>query len=158
WLGFSFSDIDQWRTFYGQQSDADQRVSPETAIKLSTVYACTRIISQRIATLPLDLYRRTTDGREVAREHPLSRLLRMKPNANMTGPVFWEAVVASILLQRGAFLEPKKGGAGGIASIDFLHPCRISLDKDKDVYRYTSRKGDIREIPRMDVVYIPAFT
>jgi len=125
-------------------------------MRLSAVYACTRLIAQRIATLPLNLYRTTEAGREFERKHPLSRLLRQKPNATMTAPVFWEAVVSSILLQRGAYLEPRRQAAGGMASIEFLHPCRITRQGDK--YRYTEKNGTIREIGADKVTYIPAFT
>lgn len=158
WLGFSFTDIEHWRQYYGRQSDSGERVSHETAVRLSSVYACTRIISQRIATLPLNLYRITDEGRESAREHPLSRLIRVKPNAQMTAPVFWEAVVASILLQRGAFLEKRTNTVGKVSSIEFLHPLRTSLDLSRNEYRYIEKLGGERWIPRAKVVHIPAFT
>lgn len=156
WLGFRFTDVEQWRVFYGRDAASGERVTHETAMRLSAVYACTRLISQRIATLPLNLYRTTEAGREFERRHPLSRLLRQKPNAAMTAPVFWEAVVASILLQRGAYLEPRRNAIGQMSSIEFLHPCRITRDGDK--YRYTEKNGTIREIGADKVVYIPAFT
>jgi HK97 family phage portal protein len=158
WLGFSFSDLDQWRSYYLRETASGERVGQETAEKHSTVYACTRLIAQRIATLPLNLYRMTADGRELVRTHPLFRLLRMKPNSKMTAPVFWEAVVASILLQRGAFLEKKVQGAGGVSSIGFLHPLRISKDRQTNQYRYIETDGRIRDIPENNVVHIPAFT
>jgi HK97 family phage portal protein len=156
WLGFRLTDYPQWAAYYGRESASGERVTHETAMRLSAVYACTRLISQRIATLPLNLYRTTEAGREFDRKHPLSRLLRQKPNAKMTAPVFWEAVVASILLQRGAYLEPRRNTLGQMVSIEFLHPCRITRDGDK--YRYTEKNGTIREIPADKVVYIPAFT
>lgn len=158
WLGFSFTDLEHWRAYYGRESTSGERVTQETAVRLSSVYACTRIISQRIATLPLNLYRITDEGRESARDHPLSRLIRVKPNAHMTAPVFWEAVVASILLQRGAFLERKQNPAGSISSIEFLHPMRTSLDAHRNEYRYISKRGEERWIPRANVAHIPAFT
>lgn len=158
WLGFGFTDVEQWRTFYGRESAAGERVNAETASKHSVVYACTRLISQRIATLPLNIYRMTDDGREHVRNHPLSRLLRMKPNSKMTAPLFWEAVVASILLQRGAYIEKFYNGAKQISSLGFLHPCRVGLDKQRDEYRFIESDGTYRWIPKDKVIHIPAFT
>lgn len=156
WLGFRFTDYPQWAAYYGRESASGERVTQEAAMRLSAVYACTRLISQRIATLPLNLYRTTEAGREFERRHPLSRLLRQKPNATMTAPVFWEAVVSSILLQRGSYLERRRNAVGAMSSIEFLHPCRITRQGDK--YRYTEKNGTVREIGADKVVYIPAFT
>lgn len=159
WLGFSFTDIEQWRSLYGRESDSGETVSLDTVTRLSTVMACTRLIAQRISTLPFNLYRRTgNDDRELARKHPLNRLLSLKPNAKMTAPLLWEAVVASMLLQRGAFLEKVLNGAGDMSSIGFLHPLRISLDHGAGKYRYIEKDGSPRFIDQKNVVYIPAFT
>lgn len=156
WLGFRFTDYPQWAEFYGRTTKSGERVTVDRAMRVSAVFACVRLIAQRIATLPLNLYRTTETGRELERKHPLSRLLRMKPNAKMTAPVFWEAVLSSILLQRGAYLEQRRGPTGSLSSIEFLHPCRVAKDGEK--YKYTERDGKIREIPASRVCYIPAFT
>lgn len=158
WLGFGLTDVAQWRALYGGESASGERVSADTASKHSVVYACTRLISQRIATLPLNLYRVTDDGREQVRDHPLSRLLRIKPNAKMTAPLFWEAIVASILLQRGAFIEKQYNGATQISSLGFLHPLRVGLDKQRDEYRFIESDGSFRWIPQDKVIHIPAFS
>lgn len=159
WLGFRWTDYEQWRIFYNRESDSGERVSYETAIRLSAVYACTRLIAQRIATLPLNVYRVTDEGREADRRHPLSRLLRFRPNSKMTAPVFWEAVVSSILLQRGAYLEPVENPAGNqLAAINFIHPLLIALDKDRGEYKITEKDGSTRWVPEGRIVYIPAFS
>lgn len=158
WLGFRWTDVEQWRSLYGGESKSGQVVSSETATRQASVYACTRLISQRIATLPFNVYQRVEDGREVATGHPLQRLLRRKPNAKMTAPVFWEAVVSSILLQRGAYIETVRQGAGGLAALRFLHPLRISKTSFDDLYRYTEKDGSSREVIADQVVHIPAFT
>lgn len=158
WIGFSFTDLEQWQAFYSQETASGERVSQDKVIRHAAVYACTRLIAQRISTLPFNLYRMTDEDRELARTHPLFRLLRIKPNAKMTAPVFWEAVVASILLQRGAFLEKKLNGAKQVAAINFLHPLRTYYDKREARYRFTETDGATRWIPEKDVVHIPAFT
>lgn len=158
WLGFRWTDVEQWRELYGRDTDSGVSVNADTAMRHSSVYACTRLISQRIATLPCNLYRITGLGRELARKHPLFRLLRLKPNKRMTAPVFWEAVVASILLQRGAYLEKILNGGGQMAAIGFLHPQRIGPGATDEIYTYIETDGRRREIPRRKVIYIPAFT
>jgi HK97 family phage portal protein len=157
WLGFSFQDIENWRQFYGRETISGERVYADEPTKLATVYACTRLISQRISTLPLNLYRMTDEGRVVDRSHPLSRLLRLKPNSRMTAPLFWEAVFASMLLQRGAYIEPRRNAMRQLVSLEFRHPLRVSKQPDGD-YIYLSADGKKNDIPRSRMVYIPAFT
>lgn len=156
WLGFRWTDAEQWITLHGRSTAAGERVNADAAMKLSPVFSCVRLISQTIATLPLGLYERTPDGRRPAAEHPLARLISRRPNAEMTAVVFWEAVVASILLQRGAFIE-KKLIAGRLVALDFIHPMRIS-PLPEGGWRVVGVDGRPRELPTEQVVYIPAFT
>lgn len=55
-----------------------------TAMQLSAVYACIRLLSETLAQLPLVIRKRTADGSELATGHPLWRLLHDQPNERMT--------------------------------------------------------------------------
>lgn len=159
WLGFGYTDIDNWRALYGGKSESGECVTPETAMKFSAVYACTRLISQTISTLPINYFERSADDtRTLRNELPLARILRQKPNADMTAVVFWEATVASILLQRGAFLEKKMLG-GRLVAVDFIHPVRISRPKyDSDFWNIIDLDGTLRQVDKSLIVYVPAFS
>lgn len=66
----------------------DRMVTPETALRLSAVYACLRILAETISTLPCVLYRRTgDDSRERAQDHPLYAL-KWRPNGYQTSSEF----------------------------------------------------------------------
>jgi HK97 family phage portal protein len=89
------------------------RVSQTTALQLSVVFACVKLIAENVATLPLIIYRRKNGGgREVAADHPLYALLHDSPNADMTATEFWELVVAYVVL-RGRCFVLKEYGADG---------------------------------------------
>lgn len=47
-------------TFYFGTSGSGKAVNATTAIQLSTVYACVRVISETVASLPLGVYEATT--------------------------------------------------------------------------------------------------
>lgn len=65
----------------GARSSAGPLVTVESALALTAVQACVTLLAESIAQLPLDLFRRTDDGqREVARDHPLHRILAFAPN------------------------------------------------------------------------------
>ena len=85
-------------TFYFGISGSGKSVTAQTAIQLSTVYACVRVISETVASLPLGVYEATDDGNRKAADHPLYRLLHDEPNAEMTSFVFREVMLAHLLL------------------------------------------------------------
>ena len=62
-------------TFYFGTSGSGKPVNANTAIQLSTVYACVRVISETVASLPLGVYEAKEDGNRKATEHPLYMLL-----------------------------------------------------------------------------------
>ena len=70
-------------------STSGNRVTEHSAMQMTAVYACVRILSEAIAGLPLHLYRYTeTDSKEKAIKHPLYFLLHDEPNPEMTSFVF----------------------------------------------------------------------
>ena len=84
--------------FYFGASGAGKMVSPRTAIQVSTVYACVRVIAETVASLPLNVYENTDSGSEKAMGHPMYRLLHDEPNAEMTSFILREAMLSHLLL------------------------------------------------------------
>ena len=82
-------------------SVAGVAVGPETALKLSTVYACVGLLSETIASLPLVVYRylENEQGRERARNHPLYTVLHDQPNETQTAIDFVQMMQAHALLR-----------------------------------------------------------
>ena len=73
----------------GVMSGSGRSVTPDSAMQVSAVWACIRIISGTVANLPLNVYRHLGDrGREVARDLPLHNLLRRRPNRWQTPSQF----------------------------------------------------------------------
>ena len=66
-------------TFYFGTSGSGKPVNANTAIQLSTVYACVRVISETIASLPLGIYETVNDGNEKATDHHLQKGKKKAP-------------------------------------------------------------------------------
>ena len=79
------------------------RVSPETAIRTSSVLSCVRVLSETIAALPLVLYRRVGDDKERASDLPLSRILGRRPNTWQTRFEFIEGNILHLAFESLAF-------------------------------------------------------
>lgn len=128
----------------GTDSYSGKSVNVQTALQLAAFWACVRLISETIATLPLQLYQRDArGGRTVAREHWLYTVLHDQPNANMTSVEFWEAVVAQLCLWGNAYCFKTYAGAR-IISLDPLKPNLMQVKTDLNgalTYHYTTAKG-----------------
>lgn len=128
----------------GNVSYSGKSVNVQSALQLATVWACVRLISETIATLPLAVYERDAKGhRHLARDHWLYTLVHDQPNANMTAVEFWEAVVAQLCLWGNAYCLKSYVGTR-IVSLDPLAPDRMKVMTDENgalVYKYTTSKG-----------------
>jgi len=164
WLGvpITLRDGEFWREYYGGNSYTDMCVTVDSSLQLSTVWACVRLISETIATLPLGLYQRTADGaRKAVGDHPLYELLHNQPNADMVAVTFWEAVFSSLLLWGNTYIEIRRVGSR-IVALDFLLPERMKVKRRTDgtvEYRYLTKSGGSdRLIADDSIMHVPAFT
>lgn len=160
WLGKSIrlTDGEFFSQFFAN-SASGKAVSVNTAMRLSAVWACVRLLSETIATLPVGLYQKRPDGSRVKSDIDLHTILSTQPNIAMTAVSFWEAVVASMLLAGNAYIEIHRS-AGAVIALDFLLPSRIDVKciNGKLRYWYTPYNGQRREITRNNMMHIPAFS
>lgn len=132
-------------------------VTVDKALRVSTVWACVRLIAETIATLPLAIYRRDSDGgRSVDRGNPLHDIISNSPNASMTAVNFWEAVIASLLFRGNAYVEIHRIG-GRIVALDVLRPDAMRWNENEKRWDYTARSG-VRHLARNQVMHIAAFS
>jgi HK97 family phage portal protein len=134
----------------------------DTALQLSTVWSCVRLISGTISSLPLFIYERTTtngrDTRRVARDHPLYYLLHDSPNADMTAVEFWESVLVGLLTWGNSYVL-KTYSAGRLVALDPLNPALMSVRRtlDGDVtFIYADPRGQ-KEYSERDIWHIKGF-
>lgn len=160
WLGVPIGLLDGafWKEM-GGTSASGKRVTVDNALQLSAVWACVRLLSESVSTLPLRLYERRDDGSRVqATEHPLYRLLTVSPNAEMTPARFILMIVASIALRGNAFVEKKRVGSRIVALVPLLPQCMVvkRLDTGRLEYTYTEN-GQQRVIGEKDLMHIRGF-
>lgn len=101
WAGRSIGLRDGrfWSLLFQTESWAGKSVTPETALNIAAYWACLRLLSTTIATLPWGVYARKGDqDRQSLTDHPLYEVLHNAPNANQTAVEFWEEVVGSLLM------------------------------------------------------------
>ena len=103
-------------------------VSPETALKLSAVYACVSVLSSSIAQLPLHVMRKREKNIDVVREHPAYLLLHDAPNTWDTSYKWRETQQVWLLGYGNTYTEIVRDGRGRIRALEPLEPWKVSLD------------------------------
>ena len=142
-------------------SMSGKSVTPSSAIQVSAVYACVRVIAETIASLPLHIYEATDAGSHKANEHPLCRLLHDEPNNEMTSFVWRETMLSHLLLYGHSYCQIIRSGRSRIVGLYPLLPDHMSVDRDskgKLTYTYTTSEGRMVLLAPEDVLHIPGLS
>ena len=146
------------RQFYFGMALSGKNVNERTAMQTTAVYACVRILSETIASLPLHTYKYTDDGKEKDYTHQLYHLLHDEPNSEMTSFVFRETLMSHLLLYGNAYAQIIRDGRGRVISLYPLLPDKMRVDRgtNKEIYYiyYSDNDGQIL-LRKEDVLHIP---
>lgn len=144
--------------FYFGNSVSGKTVTARSAIQVSTVYACVRVIAETVASLPLNVYEATGKGGVKALDHPLQRLLHDEPNPEMTSFVWRETLLSHLLLWGNAYCQILRTGRNGIVGLYPLLPDHMEVDRDSKgnlTYTYTTSEGRVARLDPVEVLHIP---
>ena len=151
--------------FYMGGTTSGKAVTERSAMQMTAVYSCVRILAEAIAGLPVHLYRYRDDGgKEKAVDHPLYRLLHDEPNPEMSSFVFRETLMTHLLLWGNAYAQIIRNGRGEVIALYPLMPNKMTVDRDDKgqlFYRYqmsTDEAGGKNEtviLSPSDVLHVP---
>ena len=153
-------------TFYFGGTTSGKAVTERSAMQMTAVYSCVRILAEAVAGLPLNLYRYTGDGgKEKAIGHPLYLLLHDEPNPEMSSFVFRETLMTHLLLWGNAYAQVIRNGKGEVVALYPLMPNKMAVDRDEQGQLYYSYQRSNDEAVRSkeqtvilrppDVLHIP---
>lgn len=153
-------------TFFMGGSTAGKHVNERSAMQMTAVYSCVRILAEAVAGLPLHLYRYTeSGGKEKAIDHPLYLLLHDEPNPEMSSFVFRETLMTHLLLWGNAYAQIIRNGKNEVIALYPLMPNKMEVDRDEYGQLYYKYQRSNDEAPTMegssvilkpcDVLHIP---
>ena len=153
-------------SFFMGGSASGKQVNERTSMQMTAVYSCVRILSEAVASLPLNVYRYTdTGGKEKAFDHPLYRLLHDEPNPEMSSFIFRETLMTHLLLWGNAYAQIIRNGKGEVIALYPLMPDRMTVDRDANgrlYYKYRKSNDDaptmesgVVNLAPSDVLHVP---
>ena len=132
--------------FFLGGSTAGKAVTERSAMQMTAVYSCVRILAEAVAGLPLHVYRYSdSGGKEKTVDHPLYLLLHDEPNPEMSSFVFRETLMTHLLLWGNAYAQIIRNGKGEIVALYPLMANKMSVDRDENgqlYYRYTKSQEE----------------
>ncbi|OPZ33507.1 MAG: Phage portal protein [Tenericutes bacterium ADurb.BinA124] len=151
-------------TFYMGGTVAGKAVTERSAMQMTAVYSCVRILAEAVAGLPLHFYRYKDDGsKEKAIDSNLYHLLHDEPNPEMSSFVFRETLMTHLLLWGNAYAQIIRNGKGEVIALYPLMPNKMSVDRDENgklYYTYQRSQDEGKEagtvtLSTRDVLHIP---
>jgi HK97 family phage portal protein len=127
-------------------------INSDTVFKVNAVFSAISLISDTIATLPVDSYIRRDGARLAYRPRPT---WVQKPDIDTTKEAFYGALIVSLLLDGNAFIRVFRDNQGQPINLVVLNPSKVEIQRNKlgrVMYNY---EGDNSSFNSNDILHIP---
>ncbi len=160
WFGFggAIGDRQGWQNAVPSValvSDSGN-IGPDSALQISTVWACIDRRATTIASLPFFAYETVAGEKQLARNSRLYQLLHESPNARMTPFEFWRAMILNHDLRGNAYARIDRDGRGDAVSVWPMAADQVEtlvLPDGAMVYQYTLG-SDVAIIDAANVLHL----
>lgn len=138
------------------------QVTPDTALTLSAVYACVRVLTDSVSTLPFQMYRnKKNGGKTQIRKHWLYRLFAQRPNDYQNPMEFRSMMQGHLALRGNAFAYIEENGKGEVTALHPIHPDRVTIEVLTNVatgpnwrYKVKNQDGSDTMLSRAEMFHI----
>jgi HK97 family phage portal protein len=130
------------------------------ALQASAVWACCRVISCSVGSLPGRVFEETLAGKVRAEKHPLWRLLTIQPNPLMTLSQWVQTSVLHLLLYGNAYTVPQYEDGEAVALWP-IPPDRVAIKSAPDgtySYRVTHASGEQKDYLPSELLHFRIFS
>ena len=129
-------------------------VNQKNALEIGAAYACVRLLSDTISTLPVDTFVRRDGNRLPYRPRPAWVYEPEGPGSSRIE--YYKQIVVSMLLSHGAVVQILRNGAGEVVALQPLDPTRVDIRRNKQTrLREYVIDGGQAVLSSDEVLYIP---
>lgn len=145
--------------FGSSGTDSGVRVTPESALTYSAVYAAVRCIAEAVSCLPLNLFERLpTGGKSPSRGNPLHVLLHDEPNPEMTSYQWREAAMGHLLLWGNSYSEIVRDLEGNVVELWPIDPTIVTPTRTESGELYYDLNRGKSFITAANMLHIPGLS
>jgi len=145
---------------WGHDTYTGRSISGLSAMQMSTVFGCVRVLSESVGMLPCKLFEQTSNSKTVATDHKLNALLSSAPNGYMTAQEFWELLIVCLCL-RGNFYAYKVKVMGDVQELLPIDPGHVSPklnNNHEPEYTVTFSGGKTQILSQDEIWHVRLFT
>lgn len=147
----------------GAPTYSGKPVNDSTAMQVSVAWACVRIITETLGSLPLAFFER--DDRKPGTSHridydPLGTVLTTMPNSEMTRVDLHEGIAASLALRGNSYAYTERRASGEVVALHPMNPAHVTPERQDDGsvrFKYTPANGKAELLPREQVWHVRGF-
>ncbi len=133
-------------------SQSSTIVNSDTAFRINAVFSAVSLISDTIATLPVDAYIRRHGARYPYRPRPE---WVNKPDVDTTKEAFYGAIIVSMLLDGNAFIRVYTNSRGEVVNLVVLNPMHVEIKRNGLGRIMFSVQGEKNLLSAEEVIFIP---
>lgn len=142
-------------------SDSAANVTFDTAMTLSSFWACTRVLTETVGAMPINCYRNMADGsREEDTSYRLWRTLNYQPNRFQTRNEFFETIMLNLVTDGNAFIRVVGRKPDRISQFLPLMSAQMGVYLKRDgslEYNYRNADGTFTVYDQNDIWHIKLF-
>jgi HK97 family phage portal protein len=141
----------------GGTSSAGPSVNWKSALAVTTVLACTKVIGDGLSQVPWKLHRKDERGRSEAVDHPLADVISRRPNEWQTSFELRETMALHVVLTGNAFAYLNRSRTGELLEILPYEPGFVSVKQERDLslsYEFRMADGARVTVPRENVWHL----
>jgi HK97 family phage portal protein len=134
------------------------QVYGSSALKLTSVFACNRVLAETLASCPVFLYEKDDQGNRKQASTNVSELLRYAPNPDMTPVQFKESGVTNINLGGNFFAQKIKNSMGDVIQLRPIPWSQVTVKFNSTTNRLEYDVNGVPTMTRADILHIPGLT
>ena len=156
----ALNTYDVFKDFINHGTSASGKtVSPKTAIEVAAVFACLRVRANGLAQVPLKLMRESADGktRTPAKDHPLFKLLKTRPNDWQTSFEYREMLSFHLDLCGNHYSFVNRSNRAGIMELIPFEPGSVTVKRDENFglsYDVRAENGSVQNFPSKAIWHV----
>jgi HK97 family phage portal protein len=118
-------------------------VTFDSAMQLSAVWSCVKLLAETVASLPINVYKITENGRKVDKNNDLQLLFSSKVNRYQTKVEFFETVILNLVVNGNAYCLIQRFGDKIVGLLPLMaDQMRVTLMADGSItYEYYQDAG-----------------
>ena len=135
------------------KTSSGETVTEETATTLTAVWSAVKLLSESVAGLPVQVFTRNGNSKDIDRENPVYTLLHSEPNPYMTSFLFHQTMMSDVLLWGNAYARIHRDSAYRVKWLEIIPPSNVTVEiKGKKWFKVEGLQNKIADRDMIHVV------